>query len=195
MGIYVIKMLDIGEGIVEVELVEWYVQVGDLVNEDQVFVEVMIDKVMVEIFLLVVGCIFVFGGQLGQVMVVGGELICLEVEGVGNFVESLVVVMLVVFVVVILEKLKEVLVVVLKVVVEVLCVLCDSEVLWQWCQFGECLLVFFVVCQCVCDLGIELQFVQGSGFVGCVFYEDFDVYLIQDGSVVCSGGVVQGYVE
>ena len=49
MGTHVIKMPDIGEGIAEVELVEWHVQVGDSVNEDQVLAEVMTDKATVEI--------------------------------------------------------------------------------------------------------------------------------------------------
>ena len=33
------------------------------------------------------------------------------------------------------------------------------------------------------DLGIELQFVQGSGPAGRVLHEDLDAYLTQDGSV------------
>ena len=40
---------DIGEGIVECEIVEWRVAEGDTVEEDQVVVEVMTDKAVVEI--------------------------------------------------------------------------------------------------------------------------------------------------
>lgn len=40
---------DIGEGIVECEIVEWHVAEGDEVKEDQVVVEVMTDKAVVEI--------------------------------------------------------------------------------------------------------------------------------------------------
>lgn len=71
MGTHVIKMPDIGEGIAEVELVEWHVQVGDSVNEDQVLAEVMTDKATVEIPSPVAGRILALGGQPGQVMVMG----------------------------------------------------------------------------------------------------------------------------
>lgn len=40
---------DIGEGIVECEIVEWLVQEGEAIAEDQVVVEVMTDKAVVEI--------------------------------------------------------------------------------------------------------------------------------------------------
>jgi 2-oxoisovalerate dehydrogenase E2 component (dihydrolipoyl transacylase) len=40
---------DIGEGIVECEIMQWHVQEGDVVSEDQVVVEVMTDKAVVEI--------------------------------------------------------------------------------------------------------------------------------------------------
>jgi len=84
MGIHVIKMPDIGEGIAEVELVEWHVQPGDTVAEDQVLADVMTDKATVEIPAPVRGKVLALGGKVGDVMAVGTELIRLEVEGTGN---------------------------------------------------------------------------------------------------------------
>ena len=88
MGQYTIKMPDIGEGIAEVELVEWRVQPGDAVHEDQVVADVMTDKATVEIPSPVAGKVLALGGQPGQLLAVGAELIRLEVEGAGNVSES-----------------------------------------------------------------------------------------------------------
>ncbi|RMX02618.1 2-oxo acid dehydrogenase subunit E2 [Corticibacter populi] len=84
MGIHIIKMPDIGEGIAEVELVAWHVQVGDTVKEDQGLADVMTDKAAVEIPSPVAGKVLALGGALGEMMAVGSELIRLEVEGAGN---------------------------------------------------------------------------------------------------------------
>ncbi|MDR3454105.1 MAG: dihydrolipoamide acetyltransferase family protein [Rhodoferax sp.] len=84
MGIHVIKMPDIGEGIAEVELVAWRVQPGDTVAEDQILADVMTDKATVEFPSPVVGKVLALGGAVGQVMAVGGELIRIEVAGAGN---------------------------------------------------------------------------------------------------------------
>ncbi|NNU42030.1 hypothetical protein HK415_00930 [Ramlibacter sp. B156] len=84
MGMYAIKMPDIGEGIAEVELVAWRVQPGDLVKEDQVVADVMTDKATVEIPSPVAGKVAALGGEPGKLMAVGSELIRLEVEGAGN---------------------------------------------------------------------------------------------------------------
>ncbi|MBK8741291.1 MAG: 2-oxo acid dehydrogenase subunit E2 [Betaproteobacteria bacterium] len=84
MGIHVIRMPDIGEGIAEVELVEWYVKPGDPVAEDQVLADVMTDKATVEIPSPVAGTVLALGGKLGEVMAVGSELIRIEVAGAGN---------------------------------------------------------------------------------------------------------------
>ncbi|MEN9868314.1 MAG: hypothetical protein RL748_3904 [Pseudomonadota bacterium] len=84
MGIHVIKMPDIGEGIAEVELVAWHVAVGDTLQEDQILADVMTDKATIEIPSPVVGKVISLGGAAGQVMAVGSELIRIEVEGEGN---------------------------------------------------------------------------------------------------------------
>ena len=84
MGVHVIKMPDIGEGIAEVELVAWHVQPGDAVTEDQSLADVMTDKATVEIPSPVAGTVLALGGKLGEVMAVGSELIRIEVEGAGN---------------------------------------------------------------------------------------------------------------
>src|SRR3954471_8210735 len=84
MGIYAIKMPDIGEGIAEVELVEWRIQAGDEVKEDQVVADVMTDKATVEIPSPVAGKVLELGGQPGQLMAVGAELVRIEVAGEGN---------------------------------------------------------------------------------------------------------------
>ena len=84
MSIYIIKMPDIGEGIAQVELVAWHVKPGDTVSEDQVLADVMTDKATVEIPSPVAGKVTSLGGEVGQQIPVGAELIRLDVEGAGN---------------------------------------------------------------------------------------------------------------
>ena len=81
MRAHVIKMPDIGEGIAEVELVAWHVQPGDAVTEDQILADVMTDKATVEIPSPVAGTVLALGGKPGEVMAVGSELIRIEVGG------------------------------------------------------------------------------------------------------------------
>ncbi len=84
MGIHVIKMPDIGEGIAEVELVMWHVKVGDAVTEDMILADVMTDKATIEIPSPVHGTVAKLGCEAGKVMAVGADLIHIEVEGAGN---------------------------------------------------------------------------------------------------------------
>jgi 2-oxoisovalerate dehydrogenase E2 component (dihydrolipoyl transacylase) len=84
MGVHVIKMPDIGEGIAEVELGAWHVEVGQMVKEDGPLADVMTDKAAVEIPSPVAGKVIALGGKVGEVLAVGSELIRLEVEGEGN---------------------------------------------------------------------------------------------------------------
>src|SRR5678815_5112710 len=75
---HVIKMPDIGEGIAEVELVAWHVKPGDAVVEDQALADVMTDKASVEIPSPVAGTVLTLGGEVGQTLAVGSELIRIE---------------------------------------------------------------------------------------------------------------------
>ncbi|OUM02377.1 dihydrolipoamide acetyltransferase family protein [Variovorax sp. JS1663] len=84
MGVHAIKVPDIGEGIAEVELVAWRVQPGDPVVEDQPLADVMTDKATVEIPSPVAGKVLALGGEVGQQIAVGAELIRIEVEGEGQ---------------------------------------------------------------------------------------------------------------
>ncbi|MDP1531154.1 MAG: dihydrolipoamide acetyltransferase family protein [Rhodoferax sp.] len=79
MSIQTIKMPDIGEGIAEVELVAWHVQVGDSVAEDQILADVMTDKATVEIPSHVAGVVLSLDAAVGQVVAVGTEIIHIEV--------------------------------------------------------------------------------------------------------------------
>ncbi|ROZ76479.1 dihydrolipoamide acetyltransferase family protein [Ramlibacter sp. WS9] len=88
MGIHVIKIPDIGEGIAEVELVAWHVEPGDDIVEDQGLADVMTDKATVEIPSPVRGKVLALGGEIGQLMAVGSELIRIEVEGAGKASEA-----------------------------------------------------------------------------------------------------------
>ncbi|MFP5413147.1 MAG: dihydrolipoamide acetyltransferase family protein [Gammaproteobacteria bacterium] len=78
MGVHAIKVPDIGEGIAEVELVEWLVGVGDTVAEDQSLAVVMTDKASVEIPSPVAGTVARLAGEVGQMLAVGAELIGIE---------------------------------------------------------------------------------------------------------------------
>ena len=84
MGIRIIKLPDVGEGVAEAELVEWHVAVGQSVLEDQVLAAVMTDKATVEIPSPVAGTVVALGAEVGGVLAVGAELVRLEVAGEGG---------------------------------------------------------------------------------------------------------------
>jgi 2-oxoisovalerate dehydrogenase E2 component (dihydrolipoyl transacylase) len=84
MGTRVVKLPDVGEGVAEAEIVEWHVEVGQSVLEDQVLAAVMTDKATVEIPSPVAGTIVALGGEVGSTLAVGAELVRLEVAGAGN---------------------------------------------------------------------------------------------------------------
>ncbi|MCC6853217.1 MAG: 2-oxo acid dehydrogenase subunit E2 [Rubrivivax sp.] len=78
MGVRIIKVPDVGEGIAEVELVAWHVAPGDEVAEDQPVADVMTDKANVEIPTPVAGRVLALGGEVGRTLAVGSELLRIE---------------------------------------------------------------------------------------------------------------------
>jgi len=83
-GNYAFKLPDVGEGTAEAELVAWHVAVGDAVEEDQLLVDVMTDKATVELTSPVSGKITALLGEPGKTVVVGAPLVMFQVEGAGN---------------------------------------------------------------------------------------------------------------
>lgn len=84
MSRHVVKLPDLGEGTVASEIVAWRVKVGDQVSEDQPMVEMSTDKAVVEMPSPVTGRVLSLGGQPGDQIAVGAELIVLETgEGSG----------------------------------------------------------------------------------------------------------------
>src|SRR5690349_20330877 len=84
MGTRIVKLPDVGEGVAEAEIVEWHVEVGQSVLEDQILAAVMTDKATVEIPSPVAGKVLALGGEVGATLAVGAELVRLEVAGEGN---------------------------------------------------------------------------------------------------------------
>src|ERR671911_1414370 len=78
MGTRIIKMPDVGEGVAEAEIVEWHIEVGQSVLEDQILADVMTDKATVEIPSPVAGKVLALGGEVGQMLAVGADLIRID---------------------------------------------------------------------------------------------------------------------
>lgn len=72
---------DIGEGIVECEVVEWRVAEGDQIEEDQPIVEVMTDKALVEITAHEAGVVTKLYVAQGQIAKVHAPLYAYQAEG------------------------------------------------------------------------------------------------------------------
>ena len=75
MGKQVFKLPDIGEGVVEGEVVQWHVAAGDTVTEDDPIVDVMTDKATVTIPSPVTGVVTSLSGDVGDMVAVGSTLV------------------------------------------------------------------------------------------------------------------------
>ena len=190
MGTHVIKMPDIGEGIAQVELVEWFVKVGDVIAEDQVVADVMTDKATVEIPSPVSGKVLALGGQPGEVMAVGSELIRIEVEGSGNHVDA--------------PQAKPAATEAAPVAAkpepraEAQPVACPAAASHRAApivprQADEKPLASPAVRKRALDAGIELRYVHGSGPAGRILHEDLDAFMSKPQS--SAGQAPGGYAK
>ncbi len=78
MSEFVFKLPDLGEGLVEAEIAEWMVKVGDFVKEEDAIGAVLTDKAAVELSSPVTGRVLSLAGDIGDMVAVGAALISFE---------------------------------------------------------------------------------------------------------------------
>jgi 2-oxoisovalerate dehydrogenase E2 component (dihydrolipoyl transacylase) len=74
----IFKLPDLGEGVVEAEIIAWHVQPGEQVSVDQPLVDVMTDKATVTIPSGLVGRVLSTHGKVGEMVAVGAELVSFD---------------------------------------------------------------------------------------------------------------------
>ena len=79
---------DIGEGIVECELVEWLVAEGDVIEEDQPIADVMTDKALVQIPAMHKGTVVKLYYAKGEIAKVHSPLFAVEIVATGQAVAA-----------------------------------------------------------------------------------------------------------
>jgi pyruvate/2-oxoglutarate dehydrogenase complex dihydrolipoamide acyltransferase (E2) component len=78
---YEFRLPDLGEGVAEGEVVQWFVKEGDPIAEDAPLVSVLTDKANVEIPSPRAGRIARLHAQVGEKVKVGGLLVTIDTEG------------------------------------------------------------------------------------------------------------------
>ena len=80
MSEYIFKLPDLGEGLVEAEIAEWMVNVGDYVKEEDPIGAMLTDKAAVELSAPVSGKVIRLAGEVGDTIAVGAPMIVFETE-------------------------------------------------------------------------------------------------------------------
>ena len=84
---FAFKLPDIGEGVTEGEIVKWHVKENDILHKEQDMVEVMTDKVTVNIPSPTEGKVLKILYKEGDIVQVGKTII--EIEGEGPLVQEI----------------------------------------------------------------------------------------------------------
>jgi 2-oxoisovalerate dehydrogenase E2 component (dihydrolipoyl transacylase) len=80
MSEHIFKLPDLGEGTVESEIGEWFIKVGEFVEEETVVGTMMTDKAAVELASPVSGTVIKLAGEPGDVVAVGAALVTFETD-------------------------------------------------------------------------------------------------------------------
>ncbi len=80
MSEYIFKLPDLGEGTVESEIGEWFINIGDQVTEEDVVGIMMTDKAAVELSSPISGKVVRLAGEPGDIVAVGAPLVVFETD-------------------------------------------------------------------------------------------------------------------
>jgi 2-oxoisovalerate dehydrogenase E2 component (dihydrolipoyl transacylase) len=80
MSKYEFKLPDLGEGMVESEIGEWFIKVGDQVTEEDLVCTMMTDKAAVELSSPVSGKVIKLAGEPGDIVAVGAAVVVFETD-------------------------------------------------------------------------------------------------------------------
>ena len=80
MSEFIFKLPDLGEGMVESEIGEWFIKVGDQVAEEDIVAAMMTDKAAVELSSPVSGKVLQLAGEPGDMVAVGAALVTFETD-------------------------------------------------------------------------------------------------------------------
>jgi 2-oxoisovalerate dehydrogenase E2 component (dihydrolipoyl transacylase) len=84
MSEYIFKLPDLGEGMVESEIAEWFIAVGDQVSEEDVVGTMMTDKAAVELSSPVSGKVLKLAGEPGDIVAVGAPLVVFDTDAAAS---------------------------------------------------------------------------------------------------------------
>ncbi len=84
MSEHIFKLPDLGEGTVESEIGEWFIKLGDYVEEETVVGTMMTDKAAVELASPVSGTVTKLAGEPGDIVAVGAALVTFETNKKGS---------------------------------------------------------------------------------------------------------------
>ena len=80
MSEYIFKLPDLGEGTVESEIGEWFIKLGEVVEEETIVGTMMTDKAAVELSSPVTGRVVKLAGEPGDIVAVGAPLVIFETD-------------------------------------------------------------------------------------------------------------------